>query len=309
MGVERSASHSRTISPRAAPNPPPHTVVAAIARHLVAQGAYVAILSRGYKGKGNGIRIVSTGDGPLLGPRVAGDEPVLLASELAGVSVVVGPDRYRAGVHALERLPRSPDLFVLEDGFSHLRLFRDVDLLTFPESDPFAGGKLLPGGGLREPLVSSRHAHAVILTGAAASTGNDLAKGLRTVGFNGPGFSARSEVADARVERGETLAAGTRVLLVAGIARPERVLASLETLPYEIAGTMYFPDHHAYPEETLRKILAEVEKTAAQYVLTTGKDHVKLLGRLEAPLATLPLRAELEPAFWEWLDPRLEVIR
>jgi tetraacyldisaccharide 4'-kinase len=281
-------------------------LVAAIAGRLAAHGLHVTILSRGYRSKGSGIRIVSTGDGPILGPRVAGDEPVQLASELPGVSVVVGPDRFQAGIHALERLPSSTDLFLLEDGFSHIRLYRDVDLLTFPEIDPFAGGRLPPAGRLREPLVSSRHADAVILTGADAHTGRELAHSLRPFGFDGPGFSAPSIVGEAVVERGEPLEAGARVLLVTGIAKPERMLHSVLSLPYEIAGTLEFPDHHDYPEESLQRIEAELASNSARYVLTTAKDHVKLLGRIELPLAMVPLRAEPEESFWAWIEDRLE---
>jgi tetraacyldisaccharide 4'-kinase len=284
-------------------------LVAAIARRLAAQGLHVTILSRGYKSKGAGIRIVSSGDGPILGPRAAGDEPVQLASELPGVSVVVGPERFQAGLHALERLPAPTDLFLLEDGFSHVRLFRDIDLLTFPEIDPFAGGRLPPTGRLREPLLSSRHADAVILTGADSHTGEELARSLQPYGFDGPGFSAPSVVGEAVVERGEPLEPDTRVLLVTGIARPERMLESLRSLPYEIVGMIEFPDHHDYPQKSLRRIEADVLSSSAECVLTTAKDHVKLLGRIEVPLAMLPLRAEPEEAFWAWLESRLETSR
>ena len=99
-------------------------MVEKFARELQRQGRTVAILSRGYRSRGQGIRVVSAGEGPLLGPLVAGDEPVLLAGELPGVAVVVSPDRYAGGRHALERLDPAPDVFILDDGFSHLKLFR-----------------------------------------------------------------------------------------------------------------------------------------------------------------------------------------
>ena len=277
-------------------------LVSSIARHLSVRDLHVAILSRGYKRQGRGIRIVSTGDGPLLGPRVAGDEPVLLASELSGVSVVVGADRYQTGLHAMERLPRQPDLFLLEDGFSHLRLYRDLDLLTFPAIDPFGGGRLLPSGSLREPLTSSRWADAAILTGTEVNSGVPLASGLHPFGFRGRVFTARTEVGEGLIERGEKLMPGARVLVVTGIARPERVHTSLEDLPYEVAGTLSFPDHHDYPADSLREITRRLASDRADWVLTTAKDHVKLLGRLEAPLAMLPLRCEPEATFWVWFD-------
>ena len=92
-------------------------LVAAIAAHLRDAGLTVAILTRGYGSKGDGVRVLSRGDGPLLGPKLAGDEPVLLAGQLPGVAIVVCPNRYRAGRHAMHRLDPAPDLFLLDDGF------------------------------------------------------------------------------------------------------------------------------------------------------------------------------------------------
>ncbi|HEX2254119.1 MAG TPA: tetraacyldisaccharide 4'-kinase, partial [Thermoanaerobaculia bacterium] len=114
-------------------------LTAALAAHLRDAGIAVCILSRGYGSRGAGVRVVSTGEGPRLGPEEAGDEPVLLAGELPGVAVVVGADRFAAGSHALDHLTPRPDMFLLDDGFSHLGLARDIDLLAFPAADPFAG--------------------------------------------------------------------------------------------------------------------------------------------------------------------------
>ncbi|HSL81520.1 MAG TPA: tetraacyldisaccharide 4'-kinase, partial [Thermoanaerobaculia bacterium] len=111
-------------------------LAAAVAAHLRDRpdaGLRVAVLSRGHgRSEPGRVRTVSTGEGPLLGPAAAGDEPVLLAGELPGVAVVVGADRHAAGRHALAHLDPPPDVFVLDDGFSHVRLARDVDLLAFP---------------------------------------------------------------------------------------------------------------------------------------------------------------------------------
>ena len=169
-------------------------LVAAIAAHLRDRGTAVCILSRGYGSQGRDVRVVSAGEGPILGPLVAGDEPVLLAGELPGVAVVVGPDRHRDGVQALRRLEPAPDLFLLDDGFSHLRLHRDLDLVAFPAGDPFGGGRLLPSGRLREPLAAMARAHAAILTGAPEGDrqGEALAEALRPYGFTGPGFASRT---------------------------------------------------------------------------------------------------------------------
>ena len=289
-------------------------LVAAVAGYLRDcgdRGDRVCILSRGYGGQGRGVRVVSAGEGPLLGPLVAGDEPVLLAGELPGVAVVVGPDRHQAGLQALRRLEPAPDLFLLDDGFSHLRLHRDLDLVAFPAADPFGGGRLFPSGRLREPLASMSRAHAAILTGASEIDGQGaaLAEALRPHGFKGPGFASRTVPGQARFADGSPVPTGTRVFLVTAIARPEGFTQTVRGLGFEIAGELRFPDHHGYPLASLEKIAEGFRTSGAVGVLTTTKDRVKLHGRLEIPLAQLPVRAEPEPAFWTWLAGEVGRIR
>src|SRR5690606_23307756 len=129
-----------------------------------AAGHKVAILSRGYRRTSRGALVVSRGRGPELDVAAAGDEPFLMAVEAPGVAVVVGERRAEAGRRALALDP-APELLLLDDGFSHVALARDLDLLLFPASDPFARGRLAPSGRLREPLAAAAAAHAVVLTG------------------------------------------------------------------------------------------------------------------------------------------------
>ena len=288
-------------------------LVAAIAARLRDEGRpgarAVCVLSRGYGGTGEGVRIVSDGGGPLLGPQVAGDEPVELAGRLPGVAVVVGRDRHRAGRHALERLVPPPDLFLLDDGFSHLALARDLDLLAFPAADPFAGGRLAPGGRLREPLAAARRADAAILTGAPPGAGGEpLAAALRPHGFRGAAFAAETRTGSARLAGGRPLPAGTPVLLVCGIARPARFLEAARAGGRPVRGEIVLPDHHDYPEPTLERIRRALAASGAEAVLTTSKDRVKLHGRLSLPLAELPVESVPEPAFWAWLVDRLAAL-
>jgi tetraacyldisaccharide 4'-kinase len=281
-------------------------LVAALAGHLRDRGEQVAILSRGYGGKGKGIRLVSHGQGPLLGPLIAGDEPVQLAGDLPGVAVVVGPDRWAAGKEALERLSPRPTLFLLDDGFSHLALRRDIDLLALPWTDPFAGGRLLPAGRLREPLSSSSRADAALLTGAPdePNLGDELAATLRVHGFRGPAFAARVETEAPVLANGTKLPAGSQVLAVSGIARPEPFENSLRAAGFEVAEHLVFADHHAYPDSSFERI-RRAWRDGYAAVLTTAKDRVKIAGKLDLPLAELPLRSRPEPAFWEWFDGRV----
>jgi tetraacyldisaccharide 4'-kinase len=297
-------------------------LTAALAAHLRDRGLAVCILSRGYGSRGRGVRVVSTGAGPLLSPLVAGDEPVLLAGELPGVAVVVGPDRYQAGLHAFRHLQPPPAVFLLDDGFSHLGLARDLDLLVFPAADPWAGGRLLPSGRLREPLRSASRANAAILTGidpeaafGASGIGEALAQALRPHGFTGPGFASVTRSGQPRLADGSLLPPGQKVFLVSAVARPEGLAAEVRKLGFEIAGELRFPDHHRYPGASLDRIASAFRASGAAAVLTTAKDRVKLLGRLDLPaspigdIAELPIQAEPEPAFWRWLDGEVEGLR
>jgi tetraacyldisaccharide 4'-kinase len=280
-------------------------LTAAVAAHLVSRGRRVAILSRGYGRKDRQVRIVSTGDGPLLGPSVAGDEPVLLAGEVPGAAVIVAPRRYDAGRHAMERLDPPPDLFVLDDGFSHLALARDLDLLVLPSADPLGGGRLWPSGRLREPLASAATADALVLSGGSQSAAAAVAATLGTFGFSGPGFGCERLFAPPRRVTGEPLADGARVLLVSGIARPAEFESAAACRGLTIVAALSFDDHHRYPEASLREIDAAFRSAGAEVVLATAKDRVKLLGRLDLPLAELPLSVAPDPAFWPWLDARV----
>lgn len=293
-------------------------MVAAIATHLRDAGQRVAILSRGYGRRGGtGVRLVSDGEGPLLGPVLAGDEPVLLAGELPGVAVVVGADRVRAGHHVYHRLEQRPDVFLLDDGFSHLALVRDIDILLFPAADPFAGGRLPPSGRLREPLASVERADAVVLTGYGGDDvqgdGQALARTLGHYGFKGPGFASPTRTKEPRFVTtspgpgggGHRVPSGSRVLLVSGIARPRPFEDTVAGLGFSIADHLIFEDHHAYDDTSLEKIVKSYNHNGAKVVLATSKDCVKLQGRLEVPLAEVPIRAEPPKEFFSWLDERL----
>jgi tetraacyldisaccharide 4'-kinase len=311
-------------------------VVTAIAGWLHARGVPVAVLSRGYGRRGSGAVVVSTGSGPLVTPARAGDEPWLLADTLPQVPVAVAERRIDAARLLLATLPVAPRLFLLDDGFSHLRLRRDLDLLVLPDEDPFGGGRLLPSGRLREPLASASRAHALVLAGEAATPehAREVGDALATYGFAGAAFAcatsttmprpvdstddvdrARAVATPKRAigEDGPTSAAASSsprrpLLLVTGIARPERVRRAAAAAGVAIADHLAFPDHHAYPPRSLRLIARTAERAGAAGVLTTAKDRVKLAGKLPLPLWELPLHAAPEPAFWSWLAARLPTV-
>ena len=291
----------------------------AVAAHLRDGGRRVAVLSRGYGRTSRGPLVVSRGEGPLVDVAVAGDEPHLIAARLPGVAVVVGERRAEAGRLALAELAPTPEIFLLDDGFSHVRLARDLDLLVFPAADPFAGGRLLPSGRLREPLAAARHAHAVVLTGVQGVTvgispGAGLAVALRGFGYEGPGFTSQLDLeAPRRIDGAPWRPGGA--LAVAGIARPEAFFAAATTAARrggaDVVATFALADHHSYPASTLREIEARARAAGAQIVLTTEKDAAKLVRRLTPALslAVLPAAARPEPGFFAWLGHRLASLR
>lgn len=136
-----------------------------IARHAQHLGYHPVILSRGYKGraerKGG---VVSDGTTVLMTPEMAGDEPFMLASSLTGIPVIVGQDRYRSGCLAIKQF--QPDLILLDDGFQHIRLARDLNILLLDNHRPMGNGYLLPRGILREPLAAIKRADVVVFTRA-----------------------------------------------------------------------------------------------------------------------------------------------
>ncbi|MCY3927308.1 MAG: tetraacyldisaccharide 4'-kinase [Acidobacteria bacterium] len=279
------------------------TVIAA-ARGLQAGGRRVAVLSRGYRRRGRTPLLVSLGDGPLATVHQAGDEPVMIAEQAPGVVVAVGADRRAAAALTLDREP-GIDVFLLDDGFSHLRVRRDVEVLTFPADDPFAGGLLLPGGRLREPLGMARLADAAVITGleAGAEPPADFRSILRRHGFAGRVFASLLWA---------ELAGGPppdRPLLATGVARAERVARTAATAGLEVVRHLRFRDHHGYPPRSLRAIEAACVRHRCDAVVTTSKDAVKLRGRLPVgvpQLLELRIEARLAPEFLPWLSDRLE---
>lgn len=247
--------------------------VAMLARHFISRGKRVSVLSRGYggtlSGKGG---IVSDGTAVHLTPEEAGDEPYLLAATVPGLSVVVGADRYRAGLLAMERL--SPDIFILDDGFQHLRLKRDLNILLLDSSRPFGNGRALPAGMLREPRSAAERADLIIYTRCSEGEepahlpGKPLCRAFHhLVGATSPNGGELRPLAQLR---------GLTGVAFAGIADPLSFFHDLEEEGLTLAATIPFPDHCRYGEGEVARILGAAASCGADYLITTAKDGVKL---------------------------------
>lgn len=282
---------------------------ATIARVLLAAGEQPVVLSRGYGRRVNapGVTVVSDRTSVRADLAHAGDEPLLLARLLPGVPVLVCPDRFEAGREA-ERT-HGATVHLLDDGFQHVRLARDVDVLLLSEQD--LHDRVLPAGRLREPVANAGCAHAAIVPGASPEQARALAAraGLTTAFGAQRVLDAPRPVGGAAGSPG----AGARVLALAGIARPERFFDDLRTAGYCLLGTRVFADHHAFTAADLASVVESARAAGADVVLTTEKDAVRLEGLTPSalPFFAVPLALRVDPAdaFRDWLAARLAAAR
>jgi tetraacyldisaccharide 4'-kinase len=281
-------------------------IVAHLARLLLEHGERPSILSRGYgrHKPQDGVTVVSDGAAVLAGVGLAGDEPLMLARALPGVPVLVGASRYLSGRLAEEKLGASVHL--LDDGFQHLELGRDLDLLVIDERD--LNDQPLPVGRLREPLTMAAKADAALVNSVDDSAAERIgcALGLSTY------FRVERRLGMPHRLDGAAMPTAGRVLAAAGIARPEGFFADLASAGWNVVGTMRFPDHHQFTNRDLKRLTATA-RAADAIVMTTEKDAVRLtaddLGTLAVAAVPLTVGIEPAPAFAAWLFARVQAAR
>src|ERR1700674_874047 len=251
---------------------------------LKARGVKFDILSRGYGRRTRGVALVDPGGSP----RDFGDEPLLLARRLS-VPVIVGEDRYEAGLFAERNF--GPQLHLLDDGFQHRALARDFDIVLVTPED--ARDRLLPAGRLREPLTSLSRADAVVLTSGASPESFPLDQKLV--------WRARRGIVPTNVP--------ARPVVFCGIARPKNFVAQLRTAGIEPVAEAAYRDHHAYTDQDIRDLQNLQQRSEADGFVTTEKDAVNLGGYLAAlaPLAVVAVKMELIDAA-NAVDTMLRVI-
>ncbi len=282
-------------------------IVEYIARLLLERGEQPAVLTRGYgrRVERDGVTVVSDGTRVLAGLDEAGDEPLMLARALPGVRVLVGADRFLSGRLAERRLGAT--VHVLDDGFQHLELARDVDLLLLAEED--LQDRPMPAGRLREGLEAARAADAALITAGYDTAAGRIGRafGIAPVFRVTRATGAPRRIAGARDS--VVVPSNSRVFVVTGIARPDRFTADILSVGWDICGAIEYRDHHRFTARDIRRIAAEAKATSAMIVLTTEKDAVRLaacdLGEL--PIASVPLIVGIESAdaFKDWLLARI----
>ena len=282
-------------------------IVARLARLLVDVGERPAILSRGYRrtDPADGVTVVSDGVRALADLARAGDEPLMLARSVPGAAVFVCPDRFWAGTLAERRFGATVHL--LDDGFQHVALTRDVDLAVVAAADEH--DRPLPRGGLREAFGAVRHADALIVTGETPAAAAALAARWGVA----HAFTAvpRPSVPRAVDPWGGAvrLPRDRPVVAMAGIARPDGFFADLEAAGWHLVDRVAFRDHHAFTAADVAGLARRVREHGAAAVLTTEKDAVRLLPLRPLPFAAafVPLTVTIEPedVFTRWLLARL----
>jgi tetraacyldisaccharide 4'-kinase len=280
-----------------------------LAGELLARGLKPGILTRGYGRQGRGLVIVSDGEGRLAPVAASGDEPTLLARALPRVPIVADASRRRAARRLLEIAPDT-SVLLLDDGFSHVGLARDADVVLLDATDPDAGGALLPAGRLREPLDALARADLIVVTKSEQA---DPAPAAALAARHAPGvpvFRAVTEVTGVfdghgGVVRPEHLP-GPTVVAVAGLARPEAFAATLASLGIGPAAFLSFRDHIRYGAVEIGRIARAAAETGATAVLATEKDAVKLESCCPLPLFRVEVRMRVvEPDFLNALLARV----
>ncbi|MEE2673700.1 MAG: tetraacyldisaccharide 4'-kinase, partial [Myxococcota bacterium] len=283
-------------------------VTAWVAGRLRARGHRVVIATRGYGRSGrDAVHTLSDGSrvhGDVVG---VGDEALVLAAHAADVPVLVGRDRGVVGLRAVSSF--DADVLVLDDGFQHHRLSRDVDIVTLDAGSGFGNRRILPRGPLREPASALARAHAIGIIDGRLSDGD--AAFLERHAVSPHVFQARRRAArlcriGVPAKQGEpaTALAGERVGMLAALGQPAAFRRTLEEQGATVIAERTFRDHHRYRARDLRDL-----KREAQVWVTTQKDAVKILPRwvrgVDLRVLTIDLAVASEDVFLDWLEARL----
>lgn len=273
-----------------------------IAQLLLSERYLPSIISRGYgRRHSHRITLVSDGSAVLADVQKTGDEPLMLARHLPQVIVAVGADRVSTArwVEAHFR----PTVHILDDGFQHLRLERDIDLVTIDALDPFGSGELLPFGRLREPLGELRRATAIVVTHADRPFDQEaLQSQIRSIAGEIPVFySFHETVALYNPLTNDTLAPqrlfGQSIGAFCAIGNPAVFRSDLEHYQARVVYSRSFRDHYAFKQQDVREIVRGAQTANVSFLVTTEKDWIRLEHLRwppELPVFVMKIKARIE---------------
>jgi tetraacyldisaccharide 4'-kinase len=290
--------------------------VAMLAGWADRRGSKAAILSRGYKGKRTTDSIVvSDGTRVLASVDEVGDESLLLAKKLSSIPVLVSKKRCAAGDLAIRRF--GSEILLLDDGYQHLSLHRDLNILLIDAKREFGNGFLLPRGPLREPLEEIRRSDLIVITKCTTDCTGDSLDSLLQRKFPGKPVYRSRHLPDQIVfpVSGETYSpefvASKKLVAFTGLAHPGDFLEMLESLGAQVAHFEAFPDHHLFSQHEFKNLVSRKKALGADFLLTTEKDWVRIDGRVkvDVDIAVLKIRVGLlsdSDAFFEMIMKGIE---
>lgn len=259
-------------------------IVAEIAKYLISKGEKVAIVSRGYGGElsNKNINVISDGKEIFYDAKMAGDEPYWLASNVDGVVIITSKNRYKASKYAIEKFGITK--IILDDGFQHRKLHRDLDIVLMDSEKVFGREKLLPAGPLREGFEAfSRIDKFVVVSKSVEHSKAQIIANAMEKEMNIPFFVCKTEPDYIyNIKTGERLNPGSQISAVSGIGQPEQFYAFLKD--YKLKETISFDDHHKYSEDELPQGI----------IVTTEKDAVKMKDFQRDDIYALKLKTVLD---------------
>ncbi|NWG13479.1 MAG: tetraacyldisaccharide 4'-kinase [Acidobacteria bacterium] len=253
-----------------------------VARLIIRLGKAPVLLSRGYKRRrSTPMTILPPGAAAERPAADLGDEAALVRIHVPEIWLGISPDRYRAG-SAIERA-LSDAVIILDDGFQHRKLKRDLDVVLIDPTQPLADNRIFPRGSLREPVTAVRRCHAVVINGDPAEAGPaEIRKCIAQLKADGLIFHCIQQISSLKPLAGRVSGTitpageGDPVFLVAAIGNPQRFRRDVEGLKLEIRGCRFFRDHHELRPQEWEACWREASSRGARYMLTTEKDVVKL---------------------------------
>lgn len=298
-----------------------------LAKALQEQGWRIAIVARGYRRAKSGLVVVSDNQCVLADVATAGDEPLLMAQACEGIPVVVDRRKKNAAVVAAKRF--APDIIMVDDGFQHRQLHRDIDVVMVEATTPLNNLWRFPAAPMREPASALRRADFIIINASGPNHGKRVQemteqcrRYTKAVIFSGQLKALAWRKLEATLETGGQSAAmvqqilplayiqNQHVMLVSGIARPQNFRQLVEAQGAHVKSEFIFSDHYPYKEKDIRRIAKAFQECGAQHILTTAKDAMKLSALIDADtilsFLVLEIAFEIEQNF---LPALIEAIR
>jgi tetraacyldisaccharide 4'-kinase len=284
-------------------------MVLAIVEHLLAEGKNVGILTRGYRGENippafeNKSQAATTNAASTSGFTATSDEVRMLQSRLGTrVHFGVGANRYAQG---RELANRGVNWFVLDDGFQHLQLARDVDIVLIDATNPFSGGRLLPAGHLREPRSALARADIIVITRSIRAPAIESAirrDSTAPIFYARPKLDAIHSFTEGQISGAVVPAALPKLFVFCGIGNPTAFLDDLRNWGLDIVGHKFFPDHHRCTDHEDRVILQLANEAGASGLICTEKDlynlHAIHYGKLPTFYCSISMQIDNPDDFW-----------